>query len=145
MSTAAATVFRGCRALMSPAAAAAKGGKKTASAAAAAAAKGGKKPASAAAKPKADKKPVDPNNLRGIMRPVPVSDALRKFGGAAHISRSGVLKIVWDYIKAKDLQNPLNKREIICDEKLKTIFPGRDTVHMMEVTKLLSPHFVKTI
>ncbi|XP_037454641.1 protein TRI1-like isoform X3 [Triticum dicoccoides] len=131
MSTAAATVFRGCRALMSSAAAAA--------------AKGAKKPASAAAKPKAAKKPVDPNNLRGIMRPVPVSDALRKFGGAAHISRSGVLKIVWDYIKANDLQNPLNKREIICDEKLKTIFPGRDTVHMMEVTKLLSPHFVKTI
>lgn len=88
---------------MSPAAAAAKGGKKTASAAAAAA-KGGKKPAPAAAKPKAAKKPVDPNNLRGIMRPVPVSDALRKFGGAAHISRSGVLKIVWDYIKANDLQ-----------------------------------------
>ncbi|KAF7083125.1 hypothetical protein CFC21_086935 [Triticum aestivum] len=143
MSTAAATVFRGCRALMSSSAAA-KGGKKTASAAAAAA-KGAKKPASAAAKPKAAKKPVDPNNLRGIMRPVPVSDALRKFGGAAHISRSGVLKIVWDYIKANDLQNPLNKREIICDEKLKTIFPGRDTVHMMEVTKLLSPHFVKTI
>ncbi|KAI5008798.1 hypothetical protein ZWY2020_009846 [Hordeum vulgare] len=44
-------------------------------------------------KPVAVKKkgPVDPNNLRGIMRLVPVSDALSKFGGAPNISRSGVL------------------------------------------------------
>ncbi|KAI4979514.1 hypothetical protein ZWY2020_016267 [Hordeum vulgare] len=146
MSTAAYTVLRGCRSFMSSAAAAAAAGSKKPAAAAAAAAKGGKNSATAAAKPKAakEKGPVDPNNLRGIMRPVPVSDALSKFGGAPNISRSGVLKIVWDYVKANSLQNPANKKEIICDEKLKTIFDGRNTVHMTEVTKLLSPHFVKS-
>lgn len=42
------------------------------------------------------------------------------------------------------VQNPENKREIICDEKLKTIFDGRDRVGFLEIAKLLAPHFVKT-
>ncbi|KVI00582.1 SWIB domain-containing protein [Cynara cardunculus var. scolymus] len=42
------------------------------------------------------------------------------------------------------LQNPTNKKEIICDEKLKTIFDGRDRVGFLEIAKLLAPHFVKT-
>ncbi|KAE8793575.1 Protein TRI1 [Hordeum vulgare] len=98
---------------MSSAAAAATGSKKPA----AAAAKGGKKSRTAAAKPKAVKKkgPVDLNNLRGIMRPVSVSDALSKFGGAPNISRSGVLKIVWDYVKANSLQVvPVDKALAVC-------------------------------
>lgn len=42
------------------------------------------------------------------------------------------------------LQNPANKREIICDDKLKTIFDGKDRVGFLEIAKLLAPHFVKT-
>lgn len=42
------------------------------------------------------------------------------------------------------VQNPQNKREIICDAKLKAIFDGKDTVGFLEIGKLLSPHFVKT-
>lgn len=42
------------------------------------------------------------------------------------------------------LQNPADKREIFCDEKLKQIFDGKDKVGFLEITKLLSPHFVKT-
>ena len=33
-----------------------------------------------------------------------------------------VVKAMWDYIKANNLQNPSNKRKIILDDKLKTIF-----------------------
>ncbi|KAL9993901.1 putative transcription regulator SWI/SNF-BAF60b family [Helianthus debilis subsp. tardiflorus] len=40
--------------------------------------------------------------------------------------------------------NPTNKKEIICDEKLKTIFDGKDRVGFLEIAKLLAPHFVKT-
>ena len=43
------------------------------------------------------------------------------------------------------VQNPMNKREIICDEKLKTIFEGKDKVGFLEIAKLLAPHFVKTV
>lgn len=42
------------------------------------------------------------------------------------------------------LQNPENKREILCDEKLKAIFEGKNAVGFLEIGKLLSPHFVKT-
>ncbi|KAF0930521.1 hypothetical protein E2562_033259 [Oryza meyeriana var. granulata] len=126
MAAAAARVFRGCRFLMSPAAAA-----------------GGKRPASAAGKvTKTEAK--EAKEKRGIMQPVPVSDALRRFaGGGPEISRAGAVKLIWAHIKANGLQNPANKREINCDEKLKSIFAGRDKVGMMEIAKLLSPHFIK--
>lgn len=41
------------------------------------------------------------------------------------------------------LQNPADKREIYCDDKLKTIFEGKDKVGFLEIGKLLSGHFVK--
>ena len=41
------------------------------------------------------------------------------------------------------LQNPANKREIYCDDKLKGIFEGREKVGFLEIGKLLSRHFVK--
>lgn len=41
-------------------------------------------------------------------------------------------------------QNPTNKREIFCDEKLKSIFDGKDKVGFLEIGKLLSRHFIKT-
>jgi upstream activation factor subunit UAF30 len=41
------------------------------------------------------------------------------------------------------LQNPADKREIICDERLKTILGNRDKVGMMEIAKLITPHFIK--
>ncbi|XP_039063487.1 uncharacterized protein LOC120208238 [Hibiscus syriacus] len=42
------------------------------------------------------------------------------------------------------LQNPDNKREIFCDEKLKTIFDGKEKVGFLEIGKMLSRHFVKS-
>lgn len=114
------------------------------------AAAGGKRPASASAAATAPKvttkaDAAEAKELRGIMRPVPVSDALRRFpGGAPEISRANAIKIVWAHIKANNLQNPANRKEINCDEKLKSIFSGRDKVGMMEISRLLSPHFMKT-
>ena len=49
----------------------------------------------------------------------------------------------WAYIKTKDLQNPGNKREILCDEALKAVFQGKDKVTMFEMNKLLTPHLSK--
>ncbi|CBI29190.3 hypothetical protein VitviT2T_002904 [Vitis vinifera] len=80
----------------------------------------------------------------GITKPVPVSPQLGKFlGGVPQASRSLAIKKVWEHIKLHNLQNPTNKKEICCDEKLKTIFDGKDKVGFLEIAKLLSPHFVK--
>ncbi|XP_074587984.1 protein TRI1-like [Curcuma longa] len=78
-----------------------------------------------------------------ILKPLPVSQAMKEFVGASEISRSEVVKKIWDHIKANQLQNPANKKEILCDKKLKTIFEGRDKIGMVEVLKLITPHFLK--
>ncbi|KAJ7525648.1 hypothetical protein O6H91_17G060600 [Diphasiastrum complanatum] len=74
----------------------------------------------------------------------PVSPALKRFLGVGEISRPDSLKQVWAYVKSHALQNPLRRREIVCDEKLKSIFGGKDKVDFLEVPGLLSSHFSKS-
>lgn len=40
----------------------------------------------------------------GILKPLPVSKAMKDFVGASEISRSEVVKRIWDHIKANQLQ-----------------------------------------
>ncbi|WZZ59640.1 hypothetical protein YC2023_059747 [Brassica napus] len=63
----------------------------------------------------------------------------------SELSRATAVKKVWEHIKGNNLQNPENRKEIICDDKLKTIFEGKDKVGFTEIAKLLSPHFPKSI
>ncbi|XP_066317685.1 protein TRI1-like [Miscanthus floridulus] len=130
-----ARVFRGSLFLMSPAAGAAgtAAGAKKAGAAAAAATKKRTKAAS-----------TKPRTLTGITKPLPVSEEFRRFaGGAPEVARSEAVKLVWAHIKAHGLQDPAKKSEINCDATLKSLFGGRDRIGMMEISKLLGPHFLK--
>ncbi|KAK3032588.1 hypothetical protein RJ639_037352 [Escallonia herrerae] len=81
---------------------------------------------------------------KGILKPVQVSPALGRFLGAVESSRGDAVKKVWAHIKSNNLQNPANKKEIFCDEKLKSIFEGKDQVGFLEIARLLSKHFPKT-
>ncbi|KAF3324024.1 Upstream activation factor subunit spp27 [Carex littledalei] len=83
-----------------------------------------------------------PRQPRGIMKPTPITPELQVIVGVPEISRTQALKHVWAYIKEHELQDPNNKKIILCDEKLKKIF-GKDQVGLLEVTKLLNPHFKK--
>jgi chromatin remodeling complex protein RSC6 len=74
-----------------------------------------------------------------FMKPLTPSAELGAVVGSAPLARSEVVKKMWDYIKANNLQNPANKREIISDAKLKPIF-GKDKVTMFEMNKLLAGH-----
>jgi len=40
----------------------------------------------------------------------------------SQLSRPQVVKKIWEYIKANDLQDPADKRQIRCDEKLQSVF-----------------------
>ncbi|XP_006303413.2 upstream activation factor subunit UAF30 [Capsella rubella] len=82
---------------------------------------------------------------KGILKTFPVSQQLASFAGESELTRGSAVKKVWEYIKLHNLQNPANKREIHCDDKLKTIFGGKDKVGMTEIMKLLSPHFTKSV
>jgi len=55
------------------------------------------------------------------------------------LSRPQVVKQLWVYIKGNELQNPENKREIICDVNLKAVF-GVDKIDMFKMNKVLGQH-----
>ncbi|KAH6772913.1 SWIB/MDM2 domain superfamily protein [Perilla frutescens var. hirtella] len=108
--------------------------KKVSAAAAAAPAKSTKPP----------KKKKTSNAESGIMKSKPISMALQDFVGEPEISRVEAVKKLWAHIKLNNLQNPADKREIFCDDKLKKLFDGKEKVGFLEIGKLLSSHFVKT-
>jgi len=76
------------------------------------------------------------------MKPRPVSQAMQDVVGVPEIPRTQALKRIWAYIKEHDLQDPQNKRDILCDEKLKKIFEGKERVGFLEIAKLIGPHFL---
>ncbi|KAL0547924.1 hypothetical protein IC582_012363 [Cucumis melo] len=79
----------------------------------------------------------------GILKVTQVSPALSNFLGVSEASRTDAVTQIWSYIKLHNLQNPDNKREIYCDDKLKAIFEGREKVSFLEIGKMLARHFVK--
>ncbi|KAI8904762.1 SWIB/MDM2 domain-containing protein [Gorgonomyces haynaldii] len=55
-------------------------------------------------------------------------------------SRPQVVKRIWDYIKANDLQDPTNKQYILCDDKMNSVFKTKrlsmfkmNAVHMLMI------------
>ena len=52
------------------------------------------------------------------------------------------MKKLWEYIKAKNLQNPANKRNIFADDMLLPLFDGKKEVTMFEMTKLVQSKHV---
>lgn len=75
-----------------------------------------------------------------FMKPMTVSSDLAAVVGAGPMPRSEVVKALWVYIKANNLQDPKNKRNINADANLKKVFDGKATVNMFEMTKLVSKH-----
>ena len=75
-----------------------------------------------------------------FMKPVQPSEALSEVVGSKPIPRTEVTKKLWLYIKKNKLQDPKNKRMIKADPTLKTVFGGKATVNMFEMTKLVSTH-----
>lgn len=74
------------------------------------------------------------------MKPMQVDATLAAVVGEGPMPRSEVVKKLWAYIKAHNLQDSANKRNINADEKLKKVFGGKATVNMFEMTKLVSEH-----
>lgn len=80
---------------------------------------------------------------RGLMLPRRTSPDLQEVLGVPEVSRGEALKLIWGYIKANNLQDPSNKKIIVCDEKLKKLF-GKDCVGMLEISGLITPHLLKS-
>jgi upstream activation factor subunit UAF30 len=70
-----------------------------------------------------------------------LSPKLAELLGVNRLPRTQVVKQIWEYIKQHDLQNPNDKREILCDEKLSEILGKKTT--MFKMNKALSAHLYK--
>ena len=117
-----------------------KGGAPTTAALAKAAGKtmpGKKTPAAKkAAKAVKEAKPKAPRKAAAGKAP---SAALAAVIGNEAVARTEVMKKLWDYIKANNLQDPKDKRTILCDAKLKAVF-AKDSVGMFELAGLIGAH-----
>lgn len=71
-----------------------------------------------------------------------LSPQLQEVVKSERLSRPQVVKQMWAYIKSNNLQDPLDKRKIHRDEKLKNVFK-KLLVGMFEMNKILGDHFYK--
>ena len=90
------------------------------------------------AKKTAKKSARKPN--AAFMKPMTPSPALSEVIGSKAVPRTEVTKKLWAYIKKNKLQDQKNKRMIKADDALKTVFGGKATVNMFEMTKLVNKH-----
>jgi len=67
-----------------------------------------------------------------------VSSGLKDLIGKASCSRPVATKLIWDYIKEHNLQNPANKREIMPDAKLSKALGEKQPFNMMKIAGFLS-------
>ncbi len=73
---------------------------------------------------------------------VEVSPQLRSVIGEGNVSRGDIVQKIWKHIKEHNLQDPSDKRFILCDTALKQIFKsGR--VSMLKMNKELTRHIWK--
>ena len=89
---------------------------------------GQKTPAKKTAQPKAPR--------AGSLQPSPQLAAII---GNGPFGRGEVMKKLWDYIKAHNLQDPKDKRTILADDKLRPLF-GADSVGMFKLAGIVNDH-----
>ena len=75
-----------------------------------------------------------------FMRPLTPSSILAAIVGSKPLPRTEVTKQLWKYIKKNNLQDAVERRFILADEKLKQLFGGKKRVNMFEMTKHVSKH-----
>jgi chromatin remodeling complex protein RSC6 len=91
----------------------------------------------AAAKDAAPAKKRTPN--AAFMKALTPSPALAAVVGSAPLPRTEIISKLWVYIKANNLQDAANKRNINADAKLKELF-GKPQVSMFELAGLIGKH-----
>merc|ERR1711997_294027 len=75
----------------------------------------------------------------GLTKPMKLSDDLADIVGKKEASRAECVKVLWAYIKEKDLQDPKNKQYFKPDKKLAKIF-GTDRIRGFGMVKFLKTH-----
>lgn len=74
-----------------------------------------------------------------LQKPVNLSGELETVVGKGPMTRAQVTSKVWEYIKANDLQDSNDKRQINPDAKLGAVI-GKDQISMFKMTAAVSKH-----
>eukprot|EP00123_Amoebidium_parasiticum_P001368 comp12439_c0_seq1/m.7356 comp12439_c0_seq1/g.7356 ORF comp12439_c0_seq1/g.7356 comp12439_c0_seq1/m.7356 type:complete len:238 (-) comp12439_c0_seq1:196-909(-) len=81
-----------------------------------------------------------PKRTTGLNAPQILSDQLSALmGGQPEMPRTEVVKQLWVLIRERGLQDPNNKRTIMCDKDFQSVF-GCEQMDMFKMNKLLSNH-----
>lgn len=91
------------------------------------------------------KKGKGPPKKQGTQAPYRLSDALAAVVKKTILPRPQVTQGLWAYIRENNLQNPSDKREIICDDLLRPVMGGEDKVTMFSMNKHISPHMLEKL
>ena len=103
------------------------------------AAKTAKAPAAKKAAAKVAKSDVPKAPRKAAVGSLKPSNALAAVIGDGTYARTEVVKKIWDYIKANNLQDPADKRSIKADGKLQAVF-GKDQATMFELAGIIGKH-----
>ncbi|KAK4398864.1 protein TRI1 [Sesamum angolense] len=77
----------------------------------------------------------------GLNKVCGVSPKLQAIVGEPALPRTEIVKQLWAYIRKHNLQDPGNKRKIICDDALRLVFET-DCTDMFKMNKLLAKHIL---
>ncbi|XP_051128477.1 uncharacterized protein LOC127249618 [Andrographis paniculata] len=77
----------------------------------------------------------------GLNKVCGVSPKLQAIVGEPALPRTEIVKQLWAYIRKHKLQDPGNKRKIICDDALRLVFET-DSTDMFKMNKLLAKHIL---
>ncbi|KAK6947008.1 DEK, C-terminal, partial [Dillenia turbinata] len=77
----------------------------------------------------------------GLNKVCGVSPALQAIVGQPALARTEIVKQLWAYIRKNNLQDPSNKRKIICNDELRLVFET-DCTDMFKMNKLLAKHII---
>ncbi|KAI1134042.1 SWIB-domain-containing protein [Hypoxylon sp. FL0543] len=75
----------------------------------------------------------------GFQKPFNLSYPLAELCGESQLSRPQVVKKLWEHIKGNQLQDPNDKRQIRCDERMQAVFK-QARVDMFQMNKLVGNH-----
>ncbi|XP_051203320.1 uncharacterized protein [Lolium perenne] len=75
----------------------------------------------------------------GLNKVCGVSPELQAIVGEPTMARTEIVRQLWAYIRRNDLQDPNNKRKIICNDELRLVFET-DCTDMFKMNKLLAKH-----
>lgn len=83
-----------------------------------------------------------PARMPAIIRPMVPSEKLKTFVDDRAMPRSEVLKTLVAYVRERELQDPMNKTMVLCDERLGDLL-GVEKCTILQISKHITKHLKK--